>query len=102
MCPTLYGLMDYRLLCTWDSSDKNNGLGFHALFQEIFQTHETKSTSPALAGGFFTTSITFTDYTKAFDSVDHKELWKILEGMRIADHLSCLLRNLYAGQEATV
>ena len=39
---------------------------------------------------------------KAFDSVDHKKLWKILQEMGIPDHLTCLLRNLYAGQEATV
>ena len=44
----------------------------------------------------------FIDYTKAFDCVDHKKLWKILQGMGIPDHLTCLLRNLYAGQEATV
>ena len=42
------------------------------------------------------------DYTKAFDCVDHKKLWKILKEMGIADHLTCLLRNLYAGQEETV
>ena len=44
----------------------------------------------------------FTDYAKAFDWVGHKKLWKILKEMGIPDHLSCLLRNLYAGQEATV
>ena len=44
----------------------------------------------------------FIDYAKAFDSVDHNKLWKILKEMRIPDHLICLLRNLYAGQEATV
>ena len=44
----------------------------------------------------------FTDYTKAFDSVDYNKLWKILKEMGIPDHLTCLLRNLYAGQEATV
>ena len=44
----------------------------------------------------------FIDYTKAFDSVDHNKLWKILQQMGIPDHLTCLLRNLYAGQEATV
>ena len=44
----------------------------------------------------------FIDYTKAFDYVDHNKLWKILQEMGITDHLSCLLRNLYAGQEATV
>ena len=44
----------------------------------------------------------FIDYTKAFDCVDHNKLWKILTEMGIPDHLTCLLRNLYAGQEATV
>ena len=44
----------------------------------------------------------FTDYAKAFDCVDHNKLWKILKEMWISDHLTCLLRNLYAGQEATV
>ena len=44
----------------------------------------------------------FIDYAKAFDCVDHNNLWKILKEMGIADHLTCLLRNLYAGQEATV
>ena len=42
------------------------------------------------------------DYTKAFDYVNHKKLWKILQEMGIPDHLTCFLRNLYAGQEATV
>ena len=42
------------------------------------------------------------DYAKAFDCVDHNKLWKILKVMGIPDHLTCLLRNLYAGQEATV
>ena len=44
----------------------------------------------------------FIDYAKAFDCVDHKKLWKILKEMGIPGHLTCLLRNLYAGQEATV
>ena len=44
----------------------------------------------------------FIDYAKAFDCVDHNKLWKILQKMVIPDHLTCLLRNLYAGQEATV
>ena len=43
----------------------------------------------------------FIDYTKAFDCVDHHKLWKILKEMGIPDHLTCLLRNLYAGQEET-
>ena len=44
----------------------------------------------------------FIDYAKAFDYVDQNKLWKILKEMGIPDHLTCLLRNLYAGQEATV
>ena len=44
----------------------------------------------------------FIDYAKAFDCVDHNNLWKILQEMGIPDHLTCFLRNLYAGQEATV
>ena len=43
----------------------------------------------------------FIDYAKAFDCVDHSKLWKILKEMGLSDHLTCLLRNLYAGQEAT-
>ena len=44
----------------------------------------------------------FIDYAKAFDCVDHNKLWKILKEMGIPDHLTCILRNLYLGQEATV
>ena len=44
----------------------------------------------------------FVDYAKAFDCVDHNKLWKILKEVGISDHLTCLLRNLFAGQEATV
>ena len=44
----------------------------------------------------------FIDYAKAFDCVDHSKLWKILKEMGIPDHLTCLLRNLYTGREATV
>ena len=44
----------------------------------------------------------FIDYAKAFDCVDHEKLWKILQEMGIPDYLTCILRNLYAGQEATV
>ena len=49
-----------------------------------------------------TISFCFIDYAKAFDCVDHNKLWKILKEMGILDHLTCLLRNLYAGQEATI
>ena len=44
----------------------------------------------------------FLDYAKGLDCVDHNKLWKILQDMGIPDHITCLLRNLYAGQEATV
>ena len=47
-------------------------------------------------------SFCFIDYAKAFGCVNHRKLWKILQEMGIPDHLTCLLRNLYAGQEATV
>ena len=47
-------------------------------------------------------SFCFIDYGKAFDCVDHHKLWKILQEMGIPDHMTCLLRNLYAGQEATL
>ena len=49
----------------------------------------------------FQKNIYFIDYAKAFDCVDHNKLWKILQEMGISDHLPCLLRNLYAGQEET-
>ena len=49
----------------------------------------------------FQKDICFIDYPKAFDCVDHNKLWKFLKEMGILDHLTCLLRNLYAGQEAT-
>ena len=67
-----------RLLHPWDSPGKNTGVGCHFLL------------------------FCFIDYAKAFDCVDHNKLWKILKEMGIPDHLNCLLRNLYAGQEARV
>ena len=48
------------------------------------------------------TSVCFIDYAKAFDCVDHNKLWKIFKEMKTPDHLTCLQRNLYAGQEAIV
>ena len=50
----------------------------------------------------FQKNICFIEYTKAFDCVDHNKLWKILKEIGIPDHLTCLLRNMYVGQEATV
>ena len=50
----------------------------------------------------FQKNICLNDYAKAFNHVDHNKLWNILKEMGIAEHLTCILRNLYAGQEATV
>ena len=52
--------------------------------------------------GEFQKNICFIDYAKAFNCVDHSKLWKILKVMLIPDHLTCLLRNLYTGQESSV
>ena len=68
-----------RLLHPWDFPGKSTGVGCHCLL-----------------------CFCFIDYAKAFDCVDHNKLWKILKEMGIPDHLTCLLRNLYAGQEGTV
>ena len=73
-----------RLPRPWDSPGKNTGVGCHS---REFQKNM-----------YFC----FIDYIKAFDCVDHNKLWKILQEMGIPDHLTCLLRKLYAGQEATV
>ena len=63
-----------------------------------------KSTGSQKKAGDFQKNIyfCFIDYTKAFDCVDHNKLWKILKEIGIPDHLTCLLRKLYAGQEATI
>ena len=50
----------------------------------------------------FQKNICFIDYAKVFDCVDHNKLWKVLQEMRLPDYLTCLLINLYVGQEATV
>ena len=57
---------------------------------------------PTSVGSLKNQESSFIDYAKAFDCVDHNKLWKIVKEMEIPDHLTCLLRNLYAGQEATV
>ena len=61
-----------------------------------------KHSYPFLTIITITKALFFLDYAKAFDYMDHKKLWKILEEMGIPDHLTCLLRNLYAGQEVRV
>ena len=73
-------------------------MGYHALLQGNLSNPGIKHMSlmsPVLAGEFFTTSANW-------ECVDHKKLWKILKEMGIPDHFACLLRNLYAGKEATV
>ena len=59
----------------------------------------TSAGSSKKQGSSRKTSISVIDYTKAFDYVEHNKLWKILKEMGISDHLTCLLRNLYAGEE---
>ena len=72
---------------------------------DLEKAEEPEIKFPTSVGPFpareFQKNICFIDYTKAFDCVDHNKLWKILKDMEIPDHLTCLLRNLYAGQEAT-
>ena len=91
--------------------------GFNSTSTENFQMYkldlEKRGTRDQIAAGHnihwiiekareFQKNICLVDYAKAFDCVDHNKLWKILQEMGIPDHLTCLLRNLNAGQEATV
>ena len=72
----------------------------------LFPPYFTSFLSPPLPDSAYSSEINsnyvFSLEKKAFDYVDHNKLWKILQEMGIPDHLTCLLRNLYAGQEATV
>ena len=73
---------------------------------DLEKAEETEIKLPTSAGSLkkqeFQRNVCFIEYAKAFDCVDHNKLWKILKEMGIPDHLTCLLRNVYAGQEATV
>ena len=75
---------------------------------DLEKAEEPEIKLPTFAGSWIkqefqkNTYFCFIDYVKTFDCVDHNELWKILEEMGIPDHLTCLLKNLYAGQETTV
>ena len=110
-----------RLPRSWDSPGKNTGVGCHFLLfsaaAKSLQSCPTLSDpvdcslpGPSVHGIFQAQVLEwgaiayfcFIDYAKAFDSVYHNKLWKILKERGIPDHLTCLLRNLYAGQEATV
>ena len=83
-------------------------MNFQMYRLDLQRAEEPKIELPASAGSSkkqeFQKNIyfCFIDYVKAFDCVDHNKLWKILKEVKIPDHLTCLLRNLYAGQEATV
>ena len=127
----LHRLQPTRLPCPWDSPGKNTGVGCHFLLQcmKVKSENEVTQLCPTLSDpmdcslwgssilgismarvlewgaiAFSEKSIyfCFIDYIQAFDCVDLNKLWKILQEMGIPDHLACLLRNLYAGQEATV
>ena len=102
----------HMLARSWSKSSK---WGFNSTRTENFQMYKLdleKSEEPEIKSSTLIHSskkqessrknICFIDYTKTFDCVDHNKLWKILEKVRISDHLTYLLRNLYAGQEATV
>ena len=120
-----------RLPRPWDSPGKNTGVGCHFLLQcmkvksksEVAQSCLTLSdpVDCSLPGcsihGIFQARVLewgaiafsnkniyfcFIDYAKGFDCVDHNKLWKILQEMGMSDHRTCLLKNLYAGQEGTV
>ena len=86
LCPTLSDPMDCSL----------PGSSIHGIFQARVLEWV------AIAFSEKNTSFCFIDYAKGFDCVDNNKLWKILQEMAIPDHLTCLLRNLYAGQDATV
>ena len=86
LCPTLSDPMDYSL----------PGSSVHGIFQARVLEWGAIAFSKNII--YFC----FICYAKAFDCVDHNKLWKIVKEMQIPDHLTCLLRNLYAGQEATV
>ena len=110
---SVHGIIQARIL-EWVAVPFSRGC---SLLQGIFPTPEIEPRSPALPAdslpseskkksientGESPPKTCFIDYTKAFDCVDHNKLWKILKEMGIPDHLTFLLRNLYAGQEATV
>ena len=88
---------DWETELNWTDSDLCEVI-FHCSFDLHFSNNEQCRTSSHVFDGL----VLFIDYAKAFDCVDHNKLWKILKEMGIPDHLTYLLRNLYAGQEATV
>ena len=97
----------YFLTCIQISQEAGQVVWYSHLFQNFPQfvvIHRVKGfgvLNKAEVDAFVELSCFF-DYSKAFDCVDHNDMWKILKEMGIPDHMTCLLRNLYAGQEATV
>ena len=81
-------------------------VNFQMFKMDLEKAEESESKLPTSVGSSkkqeLQKNICFIDYAEAFDCVDHNKLWKILKEMGIPDHLTCLMRNLYAGQEATV
>ena len=81
-------------------------MNFQVFKLDLETAEEPEIKLPTFVGSLkereFQKSICFIDYAKAFDCVDHNKLWNILQEMGIPDYLTCLLRNVYAGQEAIV
>ena len=95
------------LTCIQIFQEKGQGVWYSHLFQnflEFIVIHTVKGFGIVKKAREFQKNIyfCFIDYAKAFDCVDHNKLWKILKEIGIPEYLTCLLRNLYAGQEATV
>ena len=119
LCSTLCDPMDHTVHGILQA--RITGVGSHSLLQGIFPTQGPNPGLPGFFEGSLFTSwatreaqiiekarefqkniyLCFIHYIKTFDIVDHKKLWKALKEMGISDHLTCLLRNLYVGQEAT-
>ena len=112
---TTVRLCSFRMLAKLCS--KSFKLGFSSTWTEIFhmyklgfkEAEEPEIELPTFVGSWREQRSSrkniyfcFVDYAKAFDSVDHNKLWKILKGMGVPDHLTCFLRNLYVDQEAAV
>ena len=97
------GRQPTRLLHPWDFPGKSAGVGCHCLLQgardQIANICWIIEKARQFQKNIY---FCFIDFAKAFDCVNHNKLWKILKDMGIPDHLTCLLRNLYAGQDATV
>ena len=105
-------VFEHLEVCCWSGSCtalKLQTMNFQMFKLDLEKAEEPEIKLPTSAGSLKkqessrkTIYFCFIDYARAFDCVDHNKLWKILKEMGTPDHLTCLLRNLYAGQEATV